>query len=186
MARTQLKRIHSEHHSAQVVQNKLDPFLVKRHAFEHIDQYCPISQRIYFPQYYGVMTLDCANYPVRYRLQPQAVVLEALKPKTASRRVLSAEIPAALKTDVKEIYRKLKAFSLLTDFEIDWYCSLFSDRLRQVAALHEIGITHGDIRDDHFRIPGDFYDIALYDFSASYTFTFSRPYMANLNIHRSS
>lgn len=107
------------------------------------------------------MSLDRANYPIRYKLRPRAVVLEALEPKISSRRVLSAEIPAAaLEADMKEFERELKTISsLLTDFEIDWYRPLLSDRLRRVAALHEIGITHGDVRDDHFRIPGDFYDM---------------------------
>lgn len=54
------------------------------------------------------------------------------------------------------------------------------NRLRRVNALHEIGIVHNDISDRHFRIPGDFYDTVLYDFSVAYTFTEKWPYRMSI------
>ncbi|RAL16649.1 uncharacterized protein BO97DRAFT_420046 [Aspergillus homomorphus CBS 101889] len=53
----------------------------------------------------------------------------------------------------------------------DWYRSLLQDRLRRLDALHRIGITHGDVKDWHFRVPGDSYDTVLYDSFAAYTFS---------------
>ncbi|KAE8408171.1 hypothetical protein BDV37DRAFT_279120 [Aspergillus pseudonomiae] len=49
----------------------------------------------------------------------------------------------------------------------------------------KLDITHGDVRDDHFRLPGDFHDTVLYDFSVSYTFSPVTPYLINFRRPRS-
>lgn len=67
----------------------------------------------------------------------------------------------------------------LSPFEQDWYTSLLKDRLPRLDTLHRVGITHGDIHDLHFRLPDDFYDTVLYDFSASYTFSEKEPFRVN-------
>lgn len=41
--------------------------------------------------------------------------------------------------------------------------------------LYLIGITHGDIKEDHFRLLGDFYDTILFDFSYAYMITLEQP-----------
>ena len=46
-------------------------------------------------------------------------------------------------------------------------------------ALHRIGVTHRDVQDHHFRLPGDIYDTVLFDFSESYTFTRKWPFRVN-------
>jgi len=169
-------RIPSKRHSVDDLKRELDPFLNESRAFEHINRFCPISNRIYFPGYYGVITdLDRSRYPWRYKLRRRAVVLEAIKPELASRRILAAETPSTPGL-VECLFQKLKELSI-SPFEIQWYESLFEDRIRRVTALHDIGITHGDIRDRHFRLPGDFYDTVLYDFSISYTISPKWPYL---------
>ncbi|GES65572.1 hypothetical protein P170DRAFT_480886 [Aspergillus terreus] len=65
---------------------------------------------------------------------------------------------------------------LLSDFEKRWYRSLSIDRLQRITTLHNLGITHRDIREDHFHLPEDFFDTVLYDFSHCYTFSFSWPF----------
>lgn len=103
----------------------------------------------------------------------RAVVLEMIYPDLASRRILAAETHC-VDDLTKSLHEGLQKKGI-SSFEIDWYRSLLGDRLRRVIALHKIGLTHGDIRDDHFRLPNDFYDTVLYDFSASYTFSPSIP-----------
>ncbi|OCT52735.1 hypothetical protein CLCR_11116 [Cladophialophora carrionii] len=46
-------------------------------------------------------------------------------------------------------------------------------------ALHGLGISHGDVKPDCFHPPGSTHDIALYDFSRSYTFSPERPCLTN-------
>ncbi|KAE8146874.1 hypothetical protein BDV25DRAFT_132567 [Aspergillus avenaceus] len=181
-ARAQLRRIPSEIHSIDRVKNELDPFLNETRAYEHIDRCCPVSRRAYFPRFYGVITdINRSRFPERYRLRRRAIVLETIKPNLASRRILAAERFSVV---VQEFGRRLRQLSL-TSFEIEWYQSLLDNRLRRVNALYDIGITHGDIRDDHFRIPGDFYDTVLYDFSISYTYSPNWPYCVNAGRPRS-
>lgn len=161
------------------LRTELDPFLNESRAFEHINRFCPSSCRIYFPRFYGVITdLDYSKYPSRYKLRRRAVVLEAIKPELASRRILAAETLSASGL-VEEFSRRLRGLSLCL-FEMQWYESLFENRIRRITALYDIGITHGDIRDDHFRLRGDFYDTVLHDFSVSYTFSpTKRPYLVS-------
>ncbi|CAG7931570.1 unnamed protein product [Penicillium olsonii] len=102
-------------------------------------------------------------------------------PALYSRRVLSEVISSQSESFLTILETLSKRFFTapgvitLSPFEQDWYHSLLKDRLRRLDALHRIGITHGDIHDFHFRLPDDIYDTALYDFSASYTFSMKRP-----------
>lgn len=160
------------------VQKQLDPFLVEARAFEHIQRHCPNRYKPFFPRYFGVLTdIPRKKYPASCMLRRRAVVMETIYPDLASRRMLAAE-PSS---DMTERLHNALALGLqekdpaekgrLGSFEIAWYTSLLNDRLRRITALHDIGLVHGDIRDDHFRLPQDFYDTVLYDFSASYTFS---------------
>ena len=156
------------------VQKQLDPFLVEARAFEHIKRHCPDSHKNFFPRYFGVLTdIPREKYPSSCVLRRRAVVLETIYPDLASRRVLAAK-SHCIDDLVNSFHQSLQEKGI-NPFEMDWYGSLFNDRLRRITALHDIGITHGDVRDDHFRLPNDFYDTVLYDFSASYTFSFSMP-----------
>ncbi|KAE8355339.1 hypothetical protein BDV28DRAFT_129142 [Aspergillus coremiiformis] len=162
--------------SAHEVQRQLDPFLVEARAIEHIERFCPVSRRIYFPRYLGVITdIKRHEYHSSCILRRRAVVLEAIFPKLRSRRIL-AQTNTHHDSLIQEFRERLQIDILnISPFEKDWYTSLFSNRLRQITTLHDIGITHGDVRDDHFRLPEDYYDTVLYDFSASYTFSPSMP-----------
>lgn len=162
-ARAQLRRIPSKQHSVEDVKQNLDPFLNETRALEHLNQHCSPSRRIYFPQYYGVLTdINNSKFPLRYKPRRQAVVLEAIKPDIACRRILATG--DASMSNLKEGFSMRLNSLPLGSFEVDWYGSLLTDRLRRVDALYDIGIVHGDIEDHHFRLPGEFYDIVLYDF----------------------
>ncbi|KAL1878456.1 hypothetical protein Plec18167_004528 [Paecilomyces lecythidis] len=143
------------------------------------------SQKTYFPRFQGVVTdLDNSKFRSGYFNQ-RAIILEALRPDLTSRRIL-----AARNGDVNE---RVEAFSQrlrdikpeLSPFEIEYYSSLLMDRIRRLVTLHNLAITHGDIRDEHFRLPGDFYDTVLYDFSISYAFSSTPPYLVNFRKPRS-
>ena len=156
------------------VQRQLDPFLVEARTFEHIKRHCPVSYKIFFPQYFGVLTgIPRKKYPSSCMLRRRAVVLETIYPDLASRRILAAKTHCV--DDLTNSLHQDLQVKDISKFEIEWYKSLLSDRLLRIAALHNIGLTHGDVRDDHFRLPNDFYDTVLYDFSASYTFSPSIP-----------
>ena len=166
-----------KNYSVEAVQRQLDPFLIESRAFEHIQRRCPKVLRAYFPRYFGVITdIKRQEYPMDYLFRPRAIVLETIKPELASRRILAAETRSTfdLTLQIEEFSEELDNIAL-SHFEKNWYQSLFSDRLRRLTALHNIGITHGDLKDEHFRLPEDFYDTVLYDFSSSYTFSPSRP-----------
>lgn len=115
-------------------------------------------------------------------LRRRAVVMERAYPDLALRRILAASTSAEIHRTsdnhdpMQKLHQELHNIPCISPFEISWYESLLSDRLRRITALHDIGISHGDIRDDHFRLAGDFYDTVLYDFSASYVFSPSIPY----------
>ncbi|CAG7978308.1 unnamed protein product [Penicillium olsonii] len=115
----------------------------------------------------------------------RAVVVEAIKPDLSSRRILSEAVNSQSESFLTILRMLSERFCttpgviLLSPFEQDWYHSLLKDRLRRLDALHRIGITHGDIRDHHFRLPDDIYDTVLYDFSESYTFSMKQPFRVN-------
>ncbi|KNG88166.1 hypothetical protein ANOM_004245 [Aspergillus nomiae NRRL 13137] len=104
----------------------------------------------------------------------RAVVLEAIIPKLSSRRILAERA-----SQLPEISLEALAKLPLSSFERDWYISLLNDRLRRLDALHRLGVTHGDVQDGHFRLPGDFYDTVLYDFSEAYTVSPKWPFRIN-------
>ena len=149
-------------------------FFREARAYNHLDLFCDRRERIYFPQFFGVVTdLSRSRFTSVY-VHRRAVVLEAIKPGLCSRRILG-EDTFQLPESFSSILDKLP----LSLFEREWYYSLLKDRLRRLNALHRIGLTHGDIKDCHFRLPGDIYDTVLYDFSASYTFSEKLPFRVN-------
>ena len=151
---------------------EFDRFLREARAYNHIERFCPVPERIYFPQFHGIITdLDRSRFSSGYA-QRRAIVLEAIKPDFRSRRILAADNQLALPGSFQEDIEKLS----LSPFERDWYCSLLGDRLRRLGALHRIGVTHGDVKDWHFRLPGDFHDTVCFDFSDSYTFSPKWPF----------
>ncbi|KAJ9233445.1 hypothetical protein DTO169E5_7035 [Paecilomyces variotii] len=183
-ARAQLRRIPFSRDPKQV-RDELDPFLNEAQVFRRIEERCDSSRKIYFPQFHGVVTdIDPSTFKSGYSNR-RAIILEAIKPDLSSRRILAAhnrdsdERVARFHQRVRDIKPSLSAF------ESDYYSSLFTDRVHRLDALHDLAIIHGDIRDDHFRLPGDFYDTVLYDFSISYTFSPIPPYLVNLRRPRS-
>lgn len=175
----QLRRIPSRSRKKEDLRDELDPFCAEARAFRRIDELCTSSEKPYFPQFHGVINdLDPSKlyYGYVYR---RAIILEVIHPRLASRRILAANHPSCATENAKRFSQRLQDSQLeLSDLEEKWYVSLFADRLRRLTALYRVGITHEDVRDDHFRIPGDFYDSVLYDFSIAYTFTPVRPYRA--------
>ncbi|KAL2808804.1 hypothetical protein BJX63DRAFT_16714 [Aspergillus granulosus] len=164
----------------QKLQNELDPFMNETRVLDRIDRSCPTSQRIYFPKFYGVIVdLDRSQFSHGY-FNRRAVVLEAIRPKLSSRRLL-----AASQEKRTEFRNRLDNLGYLSEFEEGYYISLLIDRTKRLLALHNLGITHGDIKEEHFRLPGDYYDTVLYDFSRSYTYSPDPPYLVNLRQPRS-
>lgn len=104
------------------------------------------------------------------------LVIEYLRPSLKSRCICSNSIPTYFNNDL-ELLRNESTYISLSTLEKRWYESLFTDRLKRLTALHSIGITHGDIKEDHFRLPRDFHDTVLFDFSRAYTITSERPYV---------
>ncbi|OOF93557.1 hypothetical protein ASPCADRAFT_209500 [Aspergillus carbonarius ITEM 5010] len=171
-AQIQLRRFPSRvPKTLEEVRNELDPYSNEARAYHRIEMSCPSCERIYFPEFHGVIT-DLKF--ISGFINPRAVVLEPIRPKLASRRIV-----AASKESSCEFQKQLNVLGSLSGFEMEYYYSLFHDRIRRLLALHRLGITHGDVRDDHFRLPGDFYDTVLYDFSHSYTFSPDTPYLVN-------
>ncbi|PWY90384.1 hypothetical protein BO94DRAFT_565037 [Aspergillus sclerotioniger CBS 115572] len=160
--------------------HELDPYVNEARVYHRIETSCPSSEKIYFPQFHGVITdFGVSNFIPGF-INPRAVVLEAVRPKLASRRIL-----ATCREDSHGFRNQLSGLGFLSVFEMEYYNSLFHDRIRRLLALHRLGITHGDVRDDHFRLPGDFYDTVLYDLSISYTFSPVTPYLVNFRLPRS-
>ncbi|KAE8336622.1 hypothetical protein BDV24DRAFT_109529 [Aspergillus arachidicola] len=152
--------------------HEFDRFYREARAYSHIDQFCPRGERVYFPKFHGVVTeMPRSRFSSGYA-KKRAIVLEAIRPKLCSRRILAEDAPSFLE-DFSGIN------PALSTFEREWYSSLLNDRLRRLEALHRIGVTHGDVKDCHFRLPGDMYDTVLYDFSESYTFSPKWPFRVN-------
>lgn len=160
-AHIRITGLQNHNYTPTEVQRQLDPFLVEARAFEHIKRHCPDSD------------IPRKKYPSSCMLRWRAVVLEKIYPDLASRHVLAAEADC-MDNLTNSLHQDLQEKGMCS-FEINWYTSLLSDRLRRIATLHNIGLIHGDVRDDHFRLPNDFYDTVLYDFSVSYTFSPSIP-----------
>ncbi|KAL5359228.1 hypothetical protein BJX96DRAFT_148019, partial [Aspergillus floccosus] len=93
-----------------------------------------------------------------YGHRPRGIILERMGKGCSARRIIAAHVDfeSTLEMKVHEITRKLDEM-LLSDFEKRWYRSLSIDRLQGITALHNLGITHRDIREDHFHLPKDFF-----------------------------
>lgn len=158
--------------TAKELRDELDWFVNELKVFNRIDTSCTSSQRIYFPGFHGFIT-DLENCLGSPYAKHRAIALECIRPKLSSRRILAA---CDEHSHGNEFKNKLRGLGSLSDFEVDYYDSLFTDRIRRLLTLHRFGIIHGDIKDEHFRLPTDFFDTVLYDFSHSYTFSPVKPY----------
>lgn len=158
----------------------MDSFVLEQQAYERIDRLCSEAEKAFFPKYYGALP--------NFNESENIVVLEQLRPSLRSRCIFSNSVPSYLAADLQLLRDDLDAFEreeredeslrCLAPLERKWYESLLIDRLRRLSALHSIGVTPGDIKEDHFRLSNnDFHDIPLFDFSHSYTFTPQRPSM---------
>ncbi|KAB8239897.1 hypothetical protein BDV35DRAFT_375160 [Aspergillus flavus] len=158
--------------------NEFDRFYREARAYRHIGQFCPRRETIYFPRFHGVITdMSKSRFSSGYA-KKRAIVLELVNPRLRSRRIL-AEDGSSDPEDLSELN------PALSPFEREWYISLLKDRLRRLGALHRIGVTHGDVKDRHFRLPDDIYDTVLYDFSESYAFSPRWPFRVNSGNPRS-
>lgn len=130
-----------------------DPFLLEAQAYERLRQYCSPSLHVFFPRYHGVAGLTRVQYPIALGpLRSRGIVLEAIKPTSDSRRLLGeTQVSGVLADRIHWLDEQMDKISL-SEWEKQWYRSLTIDRLRRVATLHDFGIIHGDIRDDHFRV----------------------------------
>ncbi|RAH44821.1 uncharacterized protein BO95DRAFT_482907 [Aspergillus brunneoviolaceus CBS 621.78] len=156
--------------------NQLDPFLDESRAYEHILLKRSSSKSTYFPTYHGViLNLTREKYPRSYVLRPRAIVLERVEPNIRCRRILGT--PPTREYHLFDDFVARIGDLPLSDFEKEWYISLAIDRLERLAALHGIGILRRDIGDEHFRLPNDFYDTVLYDFSHPYIINTPWPYV---------
>ena len=151
-----------------------DRFVREARAYTQIDRFCSRGERIYFPKFHGIVTDMQRDRFLSGYVHQRAVVLEAIIPKLSSRRILAERA-----SQLPEISLEALAKLSLSSFERDWYISLLNDRLRRLDALHRLGVTHGDVQDWHFRVPGDFYDTVLYDFSEAYTVSPKWPFRIN-------
>ncbi|GIC94484.1 uncharacterized protein Aud_001812 [Aspergillus udagawae] len=186
-AQLQLRRVPDLcNRGSRVVMNELDPFLNEARVFQRIEKYCDNARKIYFPRFYGVTTdLDRSQFRSGYP-NCRAIILEAIKPELASRRILAAHNHSGT-GHIESLRRRLQSLDLnLSDFEKEFYCSLLADRCHRLLALHSLAVTHGDVKDEHFRLPGDFHDTVLYDFSISYTFSPEQPYLMNFRLPNKS
>ncbi|KAI2908560.1 hypothetical protein CBS147347_7572 [Aspergillus niger] len=180
-AEMQLRRLPSRiPKTVKEVRDELDWFPNELRVFHRIDASCTSSQRIYFPEFHGVIN-DLKKYLGSPYAKHRAIALECIRPKLSSRRILAAHKEHSHGDKFKD---KLSGLGSLSDFEVDYYDSLFTDRIRRLLTLHRLGITHGDIKDEHFRLPMDFFDTVLYDFSHSYTFSPVKPYLLSFSLPR--
>ncbi|KAI2896177.1 hypothetical protein CBS63078_8298 [Aspergillus niger] len=180
-AEMQLRRLPSRiPKTVKEVRDELDWFPNELRVFHRIDASCTSSQRIYFPEFHGVIK-DLKKYLGSPYAKHRAIALECIRPKLSSRRILAAHKEHSHGDKFKD---KLSGLGSLSDFEVDYYDSLFTDRIRRLLTLHRLGITHGDIKDEHFRLPMDFFDTVLYDFSHSYTFSPVKPYLLSFSLPR--
>lgn len=163
----------------------MDSFILEQQAYERIDQVCSEAEKAFFPKYYGTL-----GNPME---SERAIILEPLRSSLRSRCICSSPAPSYLMADLQLLRDDLDAFEsegregrsarYLPPFERKWCESLFIDRLKRLTALHSIGVTHGDIKEDHFRLSDDdFHDTVLFDFSHSCTFTPQRPYMVQTTV----
>lgn len=141
-----------------------DPFILEQRAYERICRFSSKENMAFFPTYYGSIC------------EKRALVIELLRPSPSlkSRCICSNSFPDHFDEDLR-ILREETEDKKLSALEARWYESLFIDRLKRLTAMHSIGITHGDIKEDSFRLFNDFHDTVLFDFSHAYTIMPQRP-----------
>lgn len=146
------------------IRQDMDPFVLEQRAYDTIHSLASEASKAFFPSYYGNIQGE------------RALVIELLRPSPSlkSRCLCSSSVPSYLTAELRSL-REDDVYNTLSSLEISWYESLFVDRLKRLTALHSVGISHGDIKEDHFQLPGDFHDTVLFDFSHSYTITRQRP-----------
>ncbi|KAJ5549792.1 hypothetical protein N7535_002267 [Penicillium sp. DV-2018c] len=178
-ARAQLRRYPAPH-SPRKVMKELDHFENEAKVFHRIEKFCD-NALVYFPRFYGVITDLSKSRFRRGYVNRRAIIFERIVPKLSSRRILAAVAndDTQTKQHIESLRSRLQSLDL-SDFEGEFYRSLLTDRCRRLSTLHSLAITHGDVKDEHFRIPGDFYDGVFYDFSHSYTFSPELPYSVNI------
>lgn len=142
----------------------MDPFVLEQRAYNTIHSLASEASKAFFPSYYGSIHGE------------RSLVIEHLwpSPSLRSRCLCSSSVPSYLSAEL-QCLRDDYAHNTLSSLEISWYESLFIDRLKRLTALHSLGISYGDIKEDHFRLPSDFHDTVLFDFSRAYTITQQRP-----------
>lgn len=160
------------------IERDSDPYLLELRVFERLNRFCSQLQKVYFPRYHGVVTINRYQQSRMYYVFPRGIVIDFMKSNLESRYILSAEIPDCFIKCVERLQRKLDVLGI-SGLEAKWYLSLLVDRLRVLTVLHSLAITHGDLKEDHHRLPGEFHDVGLFDFSRSYTFTPNFPYSIN-------
>ncbi|KIW28866.1 uncharacterized protein PV07_04729 [Cladophialophora immunda] len=167
-AKSQLAHLPDPKPSLQKVKHDYSPFLQEMKAYERIRKFCPESQRHFFLTYHG--TIDIPRSSGHH----QGVVIDLLQLGIENRRLQSASVPEGFRPHLDSLRLALVDMDL-SEVEERWYLSVLKSRLKMVTALHALGISHGDIKSDCFGLPVSLHDIALYDFSRSYTFTPERP-----------
>lgn len=154
--------------------HEFDRFFWEARAYSHIDWFCSTQERIYFPNFYDVVTdMQRSRFSSGYA-RPRATVLEVIKLNLCSWHVLGGHT-SQLPEGFSDSLTKLP----LSPFEREWYCSLLKDQLRRLDALHQIRVTYGYVKDCHFWLFSDIYDTVLYDFSESYMFSKKWPFRIN-------
>ncbi|KAH0829824.1 hypothetical protein FOPE_10606 [Fonsecaea pedrosoi] len=165
---SQLAQLPHPKPSLEKVKHDHNPFLQEMKAYEQIRKFCPESQRHFFLNYHGIIDIPWESG------RRQGVVTDLLQPGIQDRRLQSASVPEVFRPYLDELQFALVNADL-SDVEGSWYLSVLNNRLKMVTVLHALGISHGDIKGDSFGLPQSLHDIALHDFSRSYTFTPERP-----------
>lgn len=183
-ARIQLSRISKNHlpsyqPSLDEMKEDADPYLLELRAQEQIDRFCPELLKRFFPKYHGAVELPPRAFPYGSICRRRGIVMDLLQPGPSSWTLFPAEIPESLQQQLEIFEQELIAMPM-SDLEKRWYCSLLLDRGRRVTALNALGISHGDIKHDCFGLSQHFHDIALFDFSISYTFMPRKPCLTNV------
>ena len=110
------------------VKDELDPYVNEARAYCCIERSCTSCKRIYFPEFHGVIT-DPERSKFTYGfINPRAVVLELIRPKLESRRILAAhrDDDCELQNQLKNIRPKddytwhIRRGRLLDSYESVW------------------------------------------------------------------
>jgi len=165
---------HKPNLTVSKIMQDCQPFQHEVQAYERIDRYCPNYHRSYFPRYFGVVDL----IPPSYSLPLQGVVMSPLTVEPTLDSLRTSHVPPHLNRFMAKFQAELN-LSGLSRVEAKWYHQVLLGRAIRLTVLHSLCITHGDVKDEIFRIPLHPHDVALHDFSTAYTFTPERPCMMN-------